>query len=493
MNLEQLRKRIDEVDRELSALLGERMMLSEMVGQTKKDQSAPVRNIARENVVKDNAAGNVDPKYAYYVRGIYDSIIAYSRLYQNQLDFTYGLVGARIGKSFSPFIHSLFSDYPYRLAQMDGDDFAKFMQLRHFAGINVTMPYKRTVIPFCDEVSETALKCNAVNTVVNEKGRLKGYNTDAFGFEYMLSRNGIDVKGKKCLILGSGGSSGTVFHVLEKLGASETVIISRSGENNYENIGLHRDADVIVNTTPVGMSPDLSSSPVDLDLFDHLGAVADIVYTPLRTKLVTDARERGIKAAGGMDMLAAQAYGSYLLFTGDTGNEDLLEKAVRTMERYPENIVLIGMPGAGKTTVGKKLASLLGMDFADTDRHITERTSNTPEELIRKYGEKYFRGVETESVKALAERSHTVISCGGGAVLKEENVRLLRQNGIVIYIERDLDSLSTNGRPLSKSREELRKMYEKRDPVYRAAADHTVTNGDTVSDTVNCIAEILKK
>ena len=486
-DIERIRKKIDETDEKIASLLNERMKLSEAVGAAKKGTAVSVRNRQREEQVISHASSLADERFSYYVGRAYEGIIASSRLYQHEMGFVRGLVGERISASLSPYIHSLFGDGSYRLAQMDGDDFAAFMEHRVFEGINVTMPFKRTAMALCDHVSETALGSGCVNTVVNRGGTLYGYNTDAYGFEHTLERSGIDAAGKRCLILGSGASCGTVRYVLEKKGAADVAVVSRSDGGTYCDPERYGFAQLIVNTTPVGMSPDCAGALIDPGMFPECEALVDIVYTPASTELVLRARDAGIKAVGGMDMLVSQAWASHALFCGTDPAGDVPEDILRTALRHPMNIVLVGMPGCGKSTVGSRLAKDLGMDFVDTDRHIENRTGRSPEKLIRRYGEKYFRGVETESILEVASMSHTVIACGGGAVLSETNRRALRRNGVVVYLQRDLDSLSTRGRPLSGSREGLGKMYEQRKDIYEGFADIIHSNSGDFPGSVSSL------
>lgn len=491
--IDRLRKQIDETDGKIASLLNERMKLSEAVGKAKQGSCVSVRNVPREQEVIARAASAGDERFSYYISGIYAGIIAYSRLYQHEMGFTFGLVGERISASFSPFIHSLFGGEDYRLSQMDPEDLPAFMEHRVFRGINVTMPFKRTAMTLCDRLSETAVKCGCVNTVVNRDGTLFGYNTDAFGFEHTLDRYGIGVAGKRCLILGSGASCGTVRYVLEKRGAKDVTVVSRSGENDYSDPGRYSFAQVIVNTTPVGMSPDTGSSPIDPGMFPECEALVDIVYTPMRTELVLKAQEAGIRAVGGMDMLISQAWASHLLFEGEEISSDVPEEICAQAMRYPLNIAIVGMPGSGKSTIGSRLAAELGMEFVDTDRHIEQRTGKSPEELIRRYGEKYFRGVESVSVAEASSLSHTVIACGGGAVLAEENIRALRRNSVVVYLEKDLASLSTRGRPLSSGREAVEKLYEQRKDIYESCCDIRHSNACSFDASLKALKKELEE
>ncbi|MBO4359315.1 MAG: chorismate mutase [Eubacteriaceae bacterium] len=489
--IDRLRKKIDETDEKLATLLGERMKLSEAIGKAKQGSSSAVRNEQREREVVSRASGAVEERFSYYVSEIYGSIIAASRLYQHEMGFTCGLAGEALSFSLSPYIHSLFGNEDYRLAQMDAGDFEAFMKHRVFGGINVTMPFKRSALALCDHISERALRCGCVNTVVNRGGVLWGYNTDAVGFGHTLDRYGIEVSGKRCLILGSGASCGTIRHVLGERGASSVTVVSRSGENDYSDIGRYGSSQVIVNTTPVGMNPHPGECLLSPEAFPQCESLVDIVYTPVTTELVLRFREAGINAVGGMDMLISQAWASHCLFTGEDPEVPVPEELLRKAMRYPLNIVIVGMPGSGKSTIGSRIARDLGMGFVDTDRHIEKRTGKSPEELIRRYGEKYFRGVETESILEVSSMVNTVISCGGGSVLSEENRRALRRNSVIVYIHRDLDSLSTKGRPLSSGRDALEKLYEQRKGIYEGYCDIKHSNNTGLIESVRTLEASL--
>ena len=356
----------------------------------------------------------------------------------------------------------------------------------------MTIPYKKTVIPYLDELSPIARKLGAVNTVVRRAdGTLFGHNTDCFGFASMVRRSGLSVDGKKVLVLGSGGASNTAAAVMNGLGAS-VVVVSRSGENNYGNLSLHSDASVIVNTTPVGMYPDTRISPVDLSLFPHLEGVLDLIYNPARTKLLLDAEQRGIIAENGLWMLVAQAKEAAEAFTGARISDDVIEKIHRILQLQMRNIVLIGMPGCGKTTVGQLLSAKTGKTFADSDALIEELAGKSIPQIFAEDGEEIFRQWETEALAQLGKQSGLVIATGGGCVTKERNAPLLRQNGIIVWLKRDIDHLPTDGRPLSQANP-LSELYLIRKPLYKAVADLQADNNGDPEETAQFILKRLEE
>lgn len=388
----------------------------------------------------------------------------------------YGCIGEKLGHSFSKEIHAQLFDYSYELKELATDQVDGFMRARAFRAINVTIPYKQTVIPYLDEIDPAARRIGAVNTIVNRGGRLYGYNTDFSGMTALLQKNGLDPAGKKVLILGSGGTSKTAAAVVSALGAREYFRVSRTGSEGcitYEQAYAdHADAQLIINTTPCGMFPRIGSTPVELNRFPRLLGVADAVYNPLRSALVVEAHERGIPAVGGLYMLVAQAVFAAEHFTGGHLPDGTIDRVFRTIEAGKENIVLIGMPGCGKTTLGQALAEALGMDFADSDEEIVKSAGVPIPEIFARQGEEGFRNLEAESIRALAARQHTVIATGGGAVLRRENTTLLRENGKILFLDRPPEMLAvTDDRPLSDSYEKLKKRYEERYELYCAAAD----------------------
>ena len=397
-----------------------------------------------------------------------------------------GLLGRTLKHSYSPQIHTYLGNYPYVLFEKEQEELSDFFQNEPFTGLNVTIPYKKDVIPFCKELTDCARKLGAVDTIVRQSdGTLIGHNTDYFGLQSTIQRMGLIPEGKKTLILGSGGASVTAVAVLKEMGA-HVVIISRSGENNYNNLHLHKDAAIIVNTTPVGMYPNTGISPIDLDLFEHLEGVLDIIYNPARTQLLLDAEKRGISTENGLWMLVAQAKESAEWFTGSVIPDDKIGYIHQKLRLQMENIILIGMPGCGKSTVGKLLAKELGKQFIDADSEIVKAAQMPIPELFEKYGEEVFRHWETKVLGEIGKQSGLVIATGGGCVTRKENYPLLHQNGTLYWIQRDIDSLSLEGRPLSKAGH-LEQMYEIRRPMYERFSDLCITNDDTPEKTVERI------
>lgn len=399
-----------------------------------------------------------------------------------------GLLGRTLGHSYSPQIHSYLGDYPYTLFEREPEDVGSFLQNGDFTAINVTIPYKKDVMPYCAELTDCAKKMGAVNTIVRRTdGTLIGHNTDYFGLHYTFNRMGLSLTGKKVLVLGSGGASVTAVIVLKELGAN-VMIISRTGENNYTNLHLHRDAAAIVNTTPVGMYPNAGVSPVDLDMFPSLEGVLDIIYNPARTKLLLDAAERNIPCENGLWMLVAQAKEAAEWFTGTKISDDVIPEIYDKMCKRMENIVLIGMPGCGKSTIGKLLAQELNREFVDADAEIVNEAGMTIPEIFETHGEEGFRKIETHVLAKLGQKSCLVIATGGGCVTRAENYPLLHQNGTIYWIKRDITSLPTDGRPLSQAGK-LEQMYKVRKPLYEQFADCAVSNDNCPGDAV---VKILK-
>lgn len=397
-----------------------------------------------------------------------------------------GLLGRKLGHSYSPQIHSYLGEYSYCLFEQEPENVGNFLESGDFQAINVTIPYKKDVMPYCSELTDCAQKMGAVNTIVRRPDcSLIGHNTDYFGLHYTFRRMGIPLDGKKVLVLGSGGASVTTVIVLRELGAN-VVIISRSGENNYSNIHLHRDAAMIVNTTPVGMYPNAGVSPVDLDMFTHLEGVLDIIYNPARTKLLLDAAARGIPCENGLWMLVAQAKEAAEWFKGEKISDDIIPEIYAKMCNRMENIVLIGMPGCGKSTIGKLLAEKCNRDFVDADAKIEEKAGMSIPEIFQEQGEAGFRRIETEVLSELGQKSALVIATGGGCVTKAENYNFLHQNGTIYWLQRDIQALPTEGRPLSLSGK-LEEMYRIRKPLYESFADCIISNTGDAQDTVEMI------
>ena len=404
----------------------------------------------------------------------------------------YGLLGEKLGHSFSPQIHRDLAGYDYQLLPTPPEAVEGLFARRAFQGLNVTIPYKRTVMPLCDEIDPRAAAIGAVNTVVNQNGRLTGYNTDIDGFLYMARRAGVDMAGKKVVILGSGGTSRTARAAAGELGAREIVTVSRHGEDNYQNLSRHADAQVLVNTTPVGMYPNWGQSPVSLESFPALEGVLDVVYNPLRTALLLQAEERGLPRSCGLPMLVAQAKRAAELFTGQNIDDSRAEAVLHGLRGQLTNIVLIGMPGCGKTTVGRALAGKLGRTFVDLDEEIVRRAGMSIPEIFAREGEAGFRGRESALVREFGEHTGLVVSTGGGVVTRRENYIPLKQNGLLLHLRRDPAALPTDGRPLSQATapEEL---WRRRAPLYAAFADGEIDNNGPLAGTLEQIEKEMTK
>lgn len=402
-----------------------------------------------------------------------------------------GLLGRKLGHSYSPQIHKYLGSYSYDLFEKEPEEIEDFLRNGNFTGINVTIPYKKDVIPFLDELSPTAVKMGSVNTVVRRSdGSLFGHNTDYFGFTSLVHRSGVSVSGKKVLVLGSGGTSNTAVKALEDLGA-RVIIISRSGENNYENLHLHQDASVIVNTTPVGMYPKTGFTPIDLTLFPHLEGVLDVIYNPSRTQLLLDAEAMGLLHENGLWMLVAQAKEAAEYFGNQPLSDDLIETVYRKMSGMMQNIVLIGMPGCGKSTIASHLAEKLGRKMVDTDQEVEKLAGKTIPQIFAEDGEEAFRTMETEVLSRLGTQSQLIIATGGGCVTKARNYPLMHQNSSIFWLMRDLSQLPTDGRPLSQANR-LSDLYETRKALYEAFADYTVDNNGSCEESIRSIISILE-
>ena len=509
-DLPKFRVEIDRIDREVISLLEARCDVVTKVGEYKKRRGLPVLDVSREQQKLDRLQQLCTEEKREYIEGILKEIMAQSRAYQNAYitdgqgaDMlgartpdsapVYGLLGRVLGHSHSPQVHKMLAGYEYGLFEREPDQLDDFFADPFWKGISVTMPYKRDVMAYCDELSPRAKACHSVNAIVRRPAENGGWtvygdNTDYTGFRYTVESSGIDIRGCKALVLGSGGVSGTVVRVLEDLGADPVVVISRTGENNYNNLDRHRDAQIIVNTTPVGMFPKGGEAAIDISGFPQCRGVFDLIYNPLRTKLMLDAEAAGIPAFGGLLMLVAQAAAAAELFL-ETDRENS-EKPLGIMERTDqvfhklqqqlEDIVLIGMPGAGKTSVGQEVAEATGRRFIDLDEEITRQTGRSPEEIIREDGVDHFREIETQTLKELVRRKKTkenaggaaplVIACGGGIVEREENRDLLRENGEVIWIQRPLEDLPINGRPVSQ-KDGVEEIYRRRADRYKSWSD----------------------
>ena len=402
-----------------------------------------------------------------------------------------GLLGARLGHSYSQQIHGMLADYEYRNYEKSAEELDAFLRGGDWDGLNVTMPYKKAVIPYCTQLSERARRIGAVNTLVRLlDGGLYGENTDAYGFEKLIRRNGVEIAWRKCLVLGSGGASVMACAVLQDLGAGSVTVISRGGVDNYGNLERHADAAVIVNTTLVGMFPHNGEAAVDLTAFPACEAVLDVEYNPARTALLLQAERRGIRCAGGLYMLVGQAKRSAELFTGrpiDDGEIDRIEAQLR---REMLNVVLVGMPGCGKSTLAAALGEALGRPVVEADALIAQAAGCSIPEIFAREGEEGFRRRESEVLREQGKRSGIVLSTGGGCVTREENYEALHQNGTIVWLRRDLAALPKEGRPISL-RSDLGELFEQRRACYERFADHTVENDGSVDETLRAILEVL--
>lgn len=403
-----------------------------------------------------------------------------------------GLLGKKLGHSYSPEIHAALADYEYRLYERGEDELEAFLKEGDWDGLNVTIPYKKTVMPFCAELSERARRIGSVNTLVRRPdGGIFGDNTDAYGFEKLVRRSGIEPAGKKALVLGSGGASVTVCAVLRELGVGSLTVISREGEDNYENLSRHRDAELIVNTTPVGMYPNNGASPLDLSAFPLCAGVLDVVYNPARTALLLQAEELGIAHAGGLYMLVAQAKRAAELFTGRTIDDAVIDKIASGLSARMGNIVIVGMPGSGKSSISHLLGERLGRPVYEADELIAAEAGMSIPEIFSSQGEARFRELETLVLGRLGKLSGAVISTGGGCVTREENYPLLHQNGRIVWLQRDIDKLPKEGRPVSQ-KNDLAQLYSLRRPMYQRFSDLTADNNGSFQETLEGILEVLK-
>ncbi|MBR4296507.1 MAG: AAA family ATPase [Clostridia bacterium] len=409
----------------------------------------------------------------------------------------YGCIGERLGHSFSKEIHNALASYEYELCEIAKNDLDAFMKERNFNAINVTIPYKEAVIPYLAEIDRNAKAIGAVNTIVNRDGKLYGYNTDYWGMSELIKKMCLSLKGKKVAILGTGGTSKTAFAVAEDMGAKSILKISRSEKDSsltYEELYLsHSDTDIVINTTPSGMYPNVDGLPIELDKLPNISGVVDAVYNPLNTRLIIEAKKRGINAEGGLYMLVAQAVRASEIFLDTKYPAQTTEKVYQKILSSKQNIVLIGMPGCGKTTVGKILAEKLSRPLVDTDELIIEETGKNISNIFEESGEIGFRDIEQRVIKEkVLSLSSSVIATGGGAVIREENIDALKQNGVLFFIDRPLEQLlPTSDRPLANTAEAIKKRYEERYPIYCRTCDKKINLGTSAEDTANKIIKEL--
>ena len=405
----------------------------------------------------------------------------------------YGLIGARLSYSFSKIIHNKLGDYDYKLQELNEDEFKVFMEEKNFKGINVTIPYKQAVIPYLFYTDPIALEIGAVNTIVNNDGKLYGYNTDYYGLKELILKNNIEVNNKKCLILGTGATSNTANKVLKDLGAKEILKVSRSKKDNnitYDELVNYKDFNIIVDTTPIGTYPNNDEQVVDLTLFNKLDGVIDVTYNPLNTSLVVQAKSLGIPSDGGLYMLVYQAIYASEFFFNKKIDKTIGNNIYKEILNSKQNIVLIGMPASGKSTISKELSVKLNKKVIDLDEYLENKYKRVISDIFKEDGETYFRDLEEEVVKEVSKESGLIISCGGGVILREANIKRLRQNGIIYFIDRDLDKLiPTDDRPTANSIEQITKRYNERYNLYLKYSDYQIKNNDSID---KCITEIIR-
>lgn len=403
-----------------------------------------------------------------------------------------GLLGEKLGHSYSPFIHNMLGDYSYEIFERSPESVEDFIKNGDWNGLNVTIPYKKTVFPFMDKIGDFAQKTGSINVIVRKPdGTLYGDNTDVYGFIKLVELSKIDVSGKKTLVLGNGGAATAVIVGLKELGAVP-VIISRSGEFNYNNLELNYDAEVIVNTTPVGMYPNTGKAPLDLAPFKNLKGVIDIIYNPARPELLLQAERLGIPCISGLYMLVAQAKKAAEIFTGKEIDDNKTDEIFHAMIRRLQNIVLIGMPGCGKSTIAREITECTDRALFDADDEIEKTAGMSPAQIIKEKGEDEFRRIESSVLLELGKKSGAVIATGGGAVVRAENYDYLHQNGIIVWLRRDLSLLPSNGRPLSQQKG-LERLFEERAPLYEKFADITIRLGEkhSISDILDTVYKEL--
>lgn len=487
MEIDNLREEIDIIDSQLVKLFVKRMEVVEKIGEAKSKTGAAVEDAQRESKVLFNITQNIPEDMSFYITELYMKIFALTKLRQRSKDLEYALVGENVKNSFSPNLHSFLGKYSYKLLSMNASDFDLFMKLKPFDGINVTMPYKERALSFCDVLSKEAEEIGCVNTIKRKDNKLYGFNTDINGIKFMLDRGGISLKDKNVLILGTGGTSKTAEYAARNLGAKSVRKVSRNKSLNYENVYDLNDIHIIINTTPVGMAPNNEGEPIDVLRFKDLEAYADAVYTPLKTSAVVAAEERGIKSAIGIDMLCAQAFYASEIFSGEKLDSSLLDKLCYKIKYELTNIVLMGMPGCGKSKIAKILSQKTGRRLIDTDKIIEQKTAKECGDIICEFGEDYFRTLESEVIKEVAKENGCIIALGGGSISRKENQRVLKENSALVYVERECYKLATKGRPLSRNKADLNKLFKQRDPIYRLLADFTVDNNSHIEKAANDI------
>ncbi|MBO4637298.1 MAG: chorismate mutase [Clostridiales bacterium] len=484
MDLEELRIQIDQADRDILDAFERRMVISKKIGEWKKLQGMEVLDTSRENEKTEALMKLAGDESRQYIGELYKTIFEISRKHQNKK--FYGVLGKSLPHTYSPNIHNLLtSDYTYTVIEREEDQLDDLFGSNAYGGFNVTVPYKIEAAKRCTGLSPEARDTGAVNTVVFRNGEIIGYNTDIYGFGYMLRRSGIDPAGKDCLILGHGGASVAVEYCLSKAGAKSITFVSRREDINYDNVYEKASgSQIIINCTPVGMYPDIDGQVIDLAGFPKAEAFADLIYNPSRTRLIMQAERLGLKVAGGLSMLVAQALKASLIFRDllpdneDPSEEDekIADAVCDTLSKRMRNIVLIGMPGCGKTTLAEELAKITGRKMIDLDIEYAGEFGEKPSDTIKREGEDSFRHNETVLAKRILPKSGLIISCGGGLVTREDNIFPMRCNSVVIYIERPLDVLASDDRPLT-AQKGVAALYGERRELYENYCDIKITVG----------------
>lgn len=506
-NLDEIRDQLDKIDKDILSRFLERMKLSEQVSEYKAERNMPVEDTQREYEIISEVS-ELSGEFSAYTTALFRTIFELSKDYQEtwikaynedekrkvvQMPGVYGLLGQSLAHSYSEQIHKELGlrgkvAYDYKLLEVAPENLEDFLSRSDIQGLNVTIPYKKAVLAFCQELSDDVLRIGAANTIVMKKGKLCAYNTDIAGFKYMIEKSNINVSGKKCVILGAGGASKAARCGLEDLGAREIIIVTREG---YDALGLHADADIIVNTTPVGMYPENGEKLISLKSFPRCSGVIDVIYNPLRTALLLEAEQLGIPYVGGLSMLVAQARESYNLFFDRNMINATVEDLTSMLYKQNQNIILTGMPGCGKTTIAQAIGEKTGREVIDIDKVIEFEQKKSVAEIISKYGEETFRNLEHQAIVENCKLSNKVIALGGGAILDRENYPALHQNGKIFFIRRDITLLPTDDRPLSKSPETLMEMQKIRLPLYQDAADVEIENNGTIEEAVEKILKVL--
>ena len=492
MELKDYRAQIDAVDAELVRLFQARMDIAAEIADFKQAHGLPILQPAREQEKLDVLSAQVRPEIRPYLRELYTELFSLSRRYQEarQRPLRCGLLGEHLGHSYSPRIHALLGGYSYELFEVRPEDLESFLKSAAFDCLNVTIPYKQAVLHYCAALSEAAQHIGSVNTILRRSdGSLYGDNTDGEGFRWLLERSGGIRPGATALVLGRGGASLTVQAVLRSFGA-EVVVLSRSGPCGYDSLPQHRDAVLIVNATPVGMYPGNGQRLIDLDLLPNCRCVLDLIYNPARTRLLLDAEARGIPCEGGLPMLVCQAKCAAECFTGRAIPDSRCEEILCQLQSETENIILVGMPGCGKTTLGRALAEALGRPFFDADEEIVKVIGCDIPTYFAREGEAAFRRAETAVLAELGKLSGAVIATGGGCVTRPENYPLLHQNGRIVWLQRVLSALPRAGRPISEATD-LQELYAQRRDSYEAFADLAVGNNGEIDIVLAAIISAL--